>query len=473
MRQSLIKGSVVESLSQRKVWYKQYQQHGLVVRLFLYFTVSLLLILLLQNLAEIALVKTMLHVPKNVQHKMLVMAEQAQQLIDSGSKQQLGQWEKQQPYYLFVIDKNQHEMGDRKMHPHFAFKLSYARGINSILDSRVNQPIFAIPLKEGNQLMVQLPYQLHPAKYFSFYFGLIQVVIAALILLMFSFLIARYLQRPLNTLREASRSLASGDFSVRVANTVSDSSLEFKSLATDFDDMAEKIQMLSERQRRLIRDVSHELRTPLARHNLSLHLIRKRVASEHHHLVDRLEREAEEMNQLVSEILEFNQLQNITDNANLIPIDVESLCLTTIPNIEALLGTQQTFTTDIDNNLPFVMGDTRLILRAVNNLLTNAIKYAGENAHIHLISSLVVVDGQQFVQLSVEDDGFGIAEQHLKRIFDPFTRLEGARDKQSGGYGLGLAIVKEAMTVMNGAVNAKNRQPHGLCIHLLLPVMKK
>jgi hypothetical protein len=107
------------------MWYKPYQQHGLVVRLFSYFAVSLLLILLLQNLAEIALVKTMLHVPKNVQHKMLVMAEQAQQLIDSGSKQQLGQWEKQQPYYLFVIDKDQHEMGNRKMHPHFAFKFSY------------------------------------------------------------------------------------------------------------------------------------------------------------------------------------------------------------------------------------------------------------------------------------------------------------------------------------------------------------
>ena len=277
----------MESLSQRKTWYKPHQQHGLVVRLFSYFTVSLLLILLLQNLAEIALVKTMLHVPMKVQQNIRVMAEQAQQLIDTGNKQQLGQWEKQQPYYLFVLDKDQHEMGDRKMHPHFAFKLTYARGINAILDSRVNQPIFAIPLKDGNQLMVQLPYQLHPAKYFSFYFGLIQVVIAALILLMFSFLIARYLQRPLNTLREASRSLASGDFSVRVANTVSDSTIEFKSLAADFDEMAEKIQMLSERQRRLIRDVSHELRTPLARHSLSLHLMRKRVAPEHQHLVDR------------------------------------------------------------------------------------------------------------------------------------------------------------------------------------------
>ena len=109
----------------------------------------------------------------------------------------------------------------------------------------------------------------------------------------------------------------------------------------------------------------------------------------------------------------------------------------------------------------------------MNNLLTNAIKYAGENAHINLNSALVVIEGQQFVQLSVEDDGYGIADQHLKRIFDPFTRIEGARDKQSGGYGLGLAIVKEAMTVMNGAVNAKSRQPHGLIIQLLLPVMNK
>lgn len=463
----------MESLCQRKTWYKPHQKHGLVVRLFSYFTVSLLLILLLQNLAEIALVKTMLQVPKKVQQNMLVMAEQAQQLIDTGNKQQLGQWEQQQPYYLFVLDKEQHEMGDRKMHPHFAFKLNYARGINTLLDSRVNQPIFAIPLKDGNQLMVQLPSQLHPAKYFSFYFGLIQVVIAVLILLMFSFLIARYLQRPLNTLREASRSLANGDFSVRVANAVSDSTVEFKSLATDFDEMAEQIQMLSERQRRLIRDVSHELRTPLARHNLSLHLMRKRVAPEHQHLVDRLERESEEMNQLVNEILEFNQLQNTTENVNLIPLDVESLCLATVPDIETLLGKQQTLTTAIDNNMPLVMGDSRLIVRAVNNLLGNAMKYAGEQAHIQLISALVVIEGQAFVQLSVEDDGHGIAEQHLKRIFDPFTRIEGARDKQSGGYGLGLAIVKEAMAVMNGAVNAENRQPQGLSIQLLLPVMNK
>ena len=463
----------MESLCQRKTWYKPHQKRGLVVRLFSYFTVSLLLILLLQNLAEIALVKTMLQVPKKVQQNMLVMAEQAQQLIDTGNKQQLGQWEQQQPYYLFVLDKEQHEMGDRKMHPHFAFKLNYARGINTLLDSRVNQPIFAIPLKDGNQLMVQLPSQLHPAKYFSFYFGLIQVVIAVLILLMFSFLIARYLQRPLNTLREASRSLANGDFSVRVANAVSDSTVEFKSLATDFDEMAEQIQMLSERQRRLIRDVSHELRTPLARHNLSLHLMRKRVAPEHQHLVDRLERESEEMNQLVNEILEFNQLQNTTENVNLIPLDVESLCLATVPDIETLLGKQQTLTTAIDNNMPLVMGDSRLIVRAVNNLLGNAMKYAGEQAHIQLISALVVIEGQAFVQLSVEDDGHGIAEQHLKRIFDPFTRIEGARDKQSGGYGLGLAIVKEAMAVMHGAVNAENRQPQGLSIQLLLPVMNK
>lgn len=463
----------MESLSQRKAWYKPHQQHGLVMRLFSYFTVSLLLILLLQNLAEIALVKAMLHVPKKVQQNMLVMAEQAQHLIDNGNKQQLGQWEEKQPYYLFVLDKKQHEMGDRKMHPHFAFKLNYARRINALLDSRVNQPIFAIPLKDGNQLMVQLPHQLHPAKYFSFYFGLIQVVIAVLILFMFSFLIARYLQRPLNTLREASRSLANGDFSVRVASAVSDSTIEFKSLATDFDEMAEKIQILSECQRRLIRDVSHELRTPLARHNLSLHLMRKRVAPEHQHLVDRLERESEEMNQLVNEILEFNQLQNIAGNVNLMPIDVESLCLATVPSIETLLGEHQTFTTDIDNNMPLVMGNSRLIVRAVNNLLGNAIKYAGEDAHIHLISSQVVIDGQKFVQLSVEDNGHGIAEQHLKRIFDPFTRIEGARDKQSGGYGLGLAIVKEAMVVMNGNVNAENRQPHGLSIQLLLPMMNK
>lgn len=80
--------------------------------------------------------------------------------------------------------------------------------------------------------------------------------------------------------------------------------------------------------------------------------------------------------------------------------------------------------------------------------------------------------GRSYAAVVIEDNGVGIPSSQLKRIFDPFTRLEDSRDKQSGGYGLGLAIVKEAMTVMKGEVIAENRRSGGLRISLLFPIVE-
>lgn len=98
-----------------------------------------------------------------------------------------------------------------------------------------------------------------------------------MILGLFSWVIARYLQRPLDKLREVSHKLAQGDFDVKVSHEIGNSVREFSELAHDFDNMTHEIHSLAEKQQRLIRDVSHELRTPLARHNLALHLLKRRL----------------------------------------------------------------------------------------------------------------------------------------------------------------------------------------------------
>ncbi|MFL7046526.1 ATP-binding protein, partial [Vibrio cyclitrophicus] len=81
----------------------------------------------------------------------------------------------------------------------------------------------------------------------------------------------------------------------------------------------------------------------------------------------------------------------------------------------------------------------------------------------------LVID-KSYSVICVEDDGEGIPHSKIVGIFDPFTRIESARDKQSGGYGLGLAIVKEAMGVMNGHVTAENRDSGGLRVNLMFPI---
>ncbi|OCH19219.1 histidine kinase sensor domain-containing protein [Aliivibrio sp. 1S128] len=445
-------------------------RNGLAFRLFSSFAIILVVILSLQSLAEIALMKSMLRIPSSIQDKMLDLAYQANVLIDEGDMDELADWANAQEYYLFVLDKNNRPITHRDMHPHFEFKLKYLRPLNTQLDNKVNQPIIGIPLNDGLTIVMQMPYKYHPARYFSLYFSIIKIIISGLILGLFSWVIARYLQKPLDKLREVSHRLSEGDFTIKVADEIGHSVREFSELAHDFDNMTGEIHSLAEKQKRLIRDVSHELRTPLARHNLALHLLRKRTDNEHVHLLDRLENESAEMNNLVGEILEFSQLENARYSTKLESLILDSYCEAQITQLRSDLKSNQTLETRFSLGTDVVMVDRRLLARCVNNLISNAIKYAGGNATIRLLITRYQENELHYIAVIVEDDGLGIPEHQLKDIFAPFTRLESARDKQSGGYGLGLAIVKEAMSVMKGKVKADNRKEGGLRISLLFPV---
>ncbi|WP_300177024.1 sensor histidine kinase [uncultured Aliivibrio sp.] len=445
-------------------------KNGLAFRLFSAFAVSLFLIISLQSLAEIALMKSMLRIPSSIQEEMLDLAYQANVLIDEGDMDELADWANAQEYYLFVLDKNKRPITHRDMHPHFEFKLKYSRPLNTQLANEVNQPIIGVPLNNGLTIVMQMPYQYHPARNFSLYFSIIKILISGAILGLFSWVIARYLQKPLDKLREVSHRLSKGDFTIKVADEIGYSVREFSELAHDFDNMTSEIHSLAEKQKRLIRDVSHELRTPLARHNLALHLLRKRADNEHVHLLDRLENESAEMNNLVGEILEFSQLENARYSTKLELLILDGYCEAQITQLRSDLKPNQILETRFSLGTDAVMVDCRLLVRCVNNLISNAIKYAGDNATIRLLITRYQENELHYIAVIVEDDGFGIPEHQLNDIFAPFARLESARDKQSGGYGLGLAIVKEAMSVMKGKVKAENRKEGGLRISLLFPV---
>jgi two-component system sensor histidine kinase CpxA len=459
-------------LKSAKKWFFLGDRQGLAFRLFSYFAITLVLILSLQSIAEMALVRVLLHLPTAVKTEMLDLAEQANVLLDSKDSEgnvdrdKLAAWEAVQSSYLFVLNDDFEEVSTRVMHPHFKFKLRFIRPLDTILENKVNKPVIALPLRSGYQLIVQFSDKQHPAHYFPYYFAAIQFVITSILLAIFSLLLARHLQQPLHRLQAASRGLAEGDFTIRASRQVGNSVTEFNQLAQNLDEMAEHIQRLISKQKKLITDVSHELRTPLARHSLILHLLRKRCPQEVGGLLDRLENESAEMNNLVSEILEFSRLEHENVSVTLVPTQLESLCQIQVMQNEIDLKPQQTLNVELDNATPMVLADSRLCLRAVKNLLENAIKYAGDNAVI----VLTVRQQDEVVEVIVADDGIGIPAQQLECVFDPFVRIEQARNKQSGGYGLGLAIVKEAMLIMHGEVTAELNVNNGVTVKLRFPI---
>lgn len=446
------------------------RKDGLTFQLFSYLTVILVSILILQGVAERALMKALLKVPESVKSEMLDLAYQANVLIEEGDMDELADWGNAQGYYLFVIDENNRPITHRHMHPHFEFKLKYLRTLDHQLSDRVSKPIFGLPLNNGNTLVIQLPHQFHPAKSFAPYSYMLKAVIALVVLSLFSIIMAKSLQQPLDRLREASRRLAQGDFSVSVVSELDSTTREFNELAHDFDHMTCEIKSLAEKQRRLIRDVSHELRTPLARQNLALHLLRSKVDDKGIGLLERMESETEEMNKLVGEILEFSRLETSRYDSKLSLMHLEHYCSMLIAQMQNDLKPNQTLVGDLETPTSMVHVDERLLLRVIGNLVGNAIKYAGENAHV-VVTTYELLTDKRYSVISVEDDGDGIPDNKIAGIFDPFTRIESARDKQSGGYGLGLAIVKEAMGVMNGHVTAENRDGGGLRVNLMFPIV--
>ncbi|KII79427.1 histidine kinase sensor domain-containing protein [Vibrio renipiscarius] len=445
------------------------RKDGLAFQLFSYMSIVVLSILLLQGLTEQALIRTVLVLPDSVKLELRQLAEQANELIEEGDMDELADWANAQPYYLFVLDDKNQPITHRKMHPHFAFKLKFLRQLNEMMGDRVSRPLIGQTLVNNHILVVQLPSQLHPAHRFISYLAVSKFVIAFGILALFSLILARKLQQPLDRLREASHRLAQGHFNVNVETELKSNIREFNELARDFDQMSVQIHSLAEKQKRLIRDVSHELRTPLARQNLALHLLKYKVSESERELVLRLEREVEEMDSLVGEILTFSQLENSRYEVNLKPMCLESYVASQVTQSHFDIGAEQKLVFVPSQSESQVLADERLVVRCVRNLITNAGKYAGEQANIEVLLYRLTQNDQEYSVVAVQDDGKGIEPSRLDEIFQPFTRLESARDKKSGGYGLGLAIVKEAMHVMQGRVQASNRSDGGLRIELLFP----
>ncbi len=287
------------------------------------------------------------------------------------------------------------------------------------------------------------------------YFSWIVIVLVGL-----SWALAFTLVRPLRELREKMQRFAGGDLSVRIRPARRD---EFGDVARSFDAMADRIETLLTAERRLLQDVSHELRSPLARMNFAIELAK--TSDDRTANLARIKKESARLAELVHYLIEMTRAEGdpAVRTYDLLPL---SDVVTQVAGDCAIEADARPCFIDVScEELPMIHADRELLRRAVENVLRNAIRHAPAGSRI---SVLLRRDGSSAV-ISIRDQGEGVPEGEIEKIFRPFVRVEDDRSRESGGVGLGLAIAQRAVHLHGGSISAVNAHP-GLDVSIRLPL---
>ena len=244
---------------------------------------------------------------------------------------------------------------------------------------------------------------------------------------------------------------------------------EMVELMRDFDVMAERLEVLVDSQSRLLKDVSHELRSPLARLSVALGLARQKATPEIEGSLNRIELEADRLNQLIQRLLTISRLESGADGLRKSSLSLRELAEQVCHDAEyESAGRHCRVVTEGEDEF-LVEGDPDLLRSAVENVIRNATRYTAEGTTVEV--KLERQDGPSGGEMviHVSDSGPGVPQEALAKIFEPFYRLDDARNRQTGGAGLGLSIADRAIRLHGGQVRASNRKEGGLEVQIRIP----
>ncbi|GAB7228114.1 ATP-binding protein [Vibrio rotiferianus] len=269
-----------------------------------------------------------------------------------------------------------------------------------------------------------------------------------------------FLSRRVRALEKVTVEFASGDFNAR-ADTSSAKSVG--TLNQSFNDMAEKVSRLITSNKMLTNAVAHELRTPIFRLQWQADLLSDSSLNEQQKkYVNSIVEDIDDMEDMVEELLYYAKMER--PNAE---IQTSSVMLASF--IQSLLPKWQRDTSvsiEIDDSEAqniVISSDPKLLSRALDNLLRNAMRYANS------LIVLNIIETADHHCIQIHDDGCGIEEKDWPHLFDAFYSADKSRNKNTSGFGLGLAIVKQIIELQRGEVSVSHSPLGGACFTICFP----
>ena len=234
-----------------------------------------------------------------------------------------------------------------------------------------------------------------------------------------------------------------------------------------------QLRQVEEIRRDFVANVSHELRTPLSIFRGYLETLLddpQQSPAELRRILEVMERHSDRLHALVEDVLSLARLESPATELDVSEISLPEFLREILRDWEKRFEARQLKSQlDFAENLPLLNADESRLQEVIYNLLDNAVKYSPSGGQISLQAA---VRGDR-VRISVADQGIGIREADLPRIFERFYRADKARSRELGGTGLGLSIVKHIAQLHGGTVEAESAPGKGTTISVLLPVAAK
>ncbi|MBQ9270071.1 MAG: HAMP domain-containing histidine kinase, partial [Oscillospiraceae bacterium] len=271
-----------------------------------------------------------------------------------------------------------------------------------------------------------------------------------------------------NRMLESIRLVREGNYSHRLESRGRN---EYAVLAGEFNALTDRLQKTEESRRQFVSDASHELRTPLAAIRLlSDSIIQNDLDQETiREFVQDISSESDRLTRMTSKLLNLTALdskQYMTQETEI--VNLGECCRKAVRMLTPLANELGAVIEQSSEENCCVSAREDEVFQVVLNLAENGLKYTQQDGQVRLIA---YAQGESAI-LIVEDNGIGIPEEELDRIFERFYRVDKARSREAGGTGLGLAIVRETVEKYGGTVEASNRAQGGARFTVRFPLYR-
>lgn len=269
------------------------------------------------------------------------------------------------------------------------------------------------------------------------------------------YLLAGRMLRPIQKISESASQISSGgDLKKRIV--IGEGKDELHQLAESFNAMFQRLEESFQAERQFTSDASHELRTPVSviTAQCELSLEESRSGEEYEEALRTILRQGRKMSKLINHMLDFTRLEMRADSYMRQLLDLTELVESVCFDMALIQEKGIILNYEVEKGVK-ICGNYQLLSRMLTNLISNAYRYGKENGHIFVCLKLE----EQEVELSVSDDGIGIALEEQTKIFRRFYQADNSRS--GSGTGLGLSMVYEIVQFHNGAIRVESELEKG------------